>query len=446
MSKQRTVYAADRTGFYLLHNLFERTLLYENIQRYDEWFVTKIFTDENGVKGLSAINLKSGQYVIFEGKAIILATGGAGQIYEKTTNSAIKTGDGMALALKEGAPLKDMEFVQFHPTTIPKSGILITEAARSEGGHLLNNKNEWFLEKYLPEKMELGPRDLITKAIINEFKEGRGFEGPYGKFVNLDLRHLDEKSTNEKLPQIRELTQTYLGIDPVNSPIPVAPAQHYFMGGIHTNIKGETEIPGLYAIGETACTSINGANRLGSNSLAKCLVFGTEAGKNAAKYIEKSSDKEISESEIREEELRIESLITISGNENPYDILREMKQTMTEHGGITRDEKSLTEGISKINKLKERFKQICIRQKNKLYNYELINTLELQNMLDLSEIILHCALVRKESRGAHYRKDHPKRNDQNYLIHLLVTAEENQIKTKTIPVKITKWQPTERKY
>ncbi len=284
MSVKRTIHAADKTGFYLLHTLFQTSLKYENIVRYDEYFVTSLIIEDNRFCGVTALSLRDGKFHVIKGKAGVIATGGAGQIYKITTNGAINTGDGMALAYKAGLPLKDMEFVQFHPTCLPGSGILISEAARGEGGYLLNNKYERFLKNYVPNKMELGPRDIISRSMINEIKLGNGFKGKYGDYLALDLRHLGEEKIENKLPQIRELAKTFAGVDPVHELVPVRPGQHYFMGGIHVDINTSTPVAGLYSAGEASCVSINGANRLGSNSLPECLVFGAISGEQAARF------------------------------------------------------------------------------------------------------------------------------------------------------------------
>ncbi len=446
MNRHRTVHAADKTGFFIMHTLFERTLLHENIQRFDEWFATKLFTDESGVTGIFALDLKNGKTAAISAKVVIIATGGLGRIYRHTTNSAIKTGDGIALALREGTSLKDMEFVQFHPTSMPKTGMLITEAARGEGGYLINNKNERFLRDYIPESMEMGPRDIISRAIYKETEAGRAIDTPCGKCVHLDLRHLGKKIISEKLPQLRDLTLMYLNLDPVTDPIPVTPAQHYFMGGIATDIQTKTNIPGLLAVGESACASVNGANRLGSNSLAKCLVFGTESGKTAAKIITKRKHPQIDPKQIKDEQSRIQKIIQRTGKENPHAILEEMNEVMESHAGVIRNEKGLQEGLKNISTLKEKIKNVEIPQKNTIFNMELINLLELENMLDLSECILISALARKESRGAHFREDYPQRDDQNHLIHYHLGLENGKLKLSEKPVIITKWPPKTRKY
>ncbi len=284
MSVKRTLFATDKIGFHLLHTLFQTSLKYPNIHRYDEYLATSLLVENNRVHGATTINIRNGELVTILAKATIIATGGCGRVFQFTTNGWIKTGDGMSLAYQAGVPLKDMEMVQYHPTLLPNTGILITEAARGEGGHLLNKNGERFLQRYVPGKMELGPRDILSRSEMTEINEGRAFEGPYGSYLHLDLTHLGEKVIDQKLPFVKELAERYLGIDPVHEPIPVRPGQHYMMGGVHTDIHGFTGLAGLYAAGEAACVSMNGANRLGSNSLTECLVFGAAAGKAAAEY------------------------------------------------------------------------------------------------------------------------------------------------------------------
>src|SRR5918999_270672 len=277
MTVDRTLFAADKTGFHLLHTLFQTSLKYDSIIRYDECFITSLLVDDGKVRGVTSINLYTGQVEVIAGNSVILCTGGGGRIFPFTTNAAINTGDGMAAAYRVGVPLKDMEFVQYHPTGLPGTGILMTEDSRGEGGHLLNKEGRRFLEDYIPSKMELGPRDILSRAIMQEFEKGQAFEGPYGQYVHLDVRHLGEETIDKKLPFVRELARNYVGIDPVHEPIPVRPVVHYMMGGIDTDIVGRTRLPGLYAAGEAACVSINGANRLGSNSLTEIVVFGAAA-------------------------------------------------------------------------------------------------------------------------------------------------------------------------
>src|SRR2546425_905272 len=282
MAIERTWFAADKTGFHMLHALFQTSQKYNNVTRYDEWFATKLLVEDGRCQGVAAIELRTGQVRAIAGKAVILTTGGAGRIFPFTTNAAIKTGDGMALAYRAGVPLKDMEFVQYHPTGLPGTGILMTEASRGEGGYLVNREGKRFLEDYIPSKMELGPRDILSRAIVQEYEKGRTFDGPYGYYVHLDVRHLGEEKIDKKIPFVRELAKNYVGIDPVHEPIPVRPVVHYMMGGVDTDIEGATVVPGLFAAGECACVSINGANRLGSNSLTELLVFGVRSARSAA--------------------------------------------------------------------------------------------------------------------------------------------------------------------
>ncbi|MEM4395359.1 MAG: FAD-binding protein, partial [Thermoplasmata archaeon] len=301
----RATYAADRTGFHLLHTLYERLLIYENVERYQEFFVTSIILDKNGFSGLTAINMKNGEFVVFQGKGLIIATGGLGRLYSFTTYSHTVTGDGAAMALKAGMQLKDMEFIQFHPTGLVPSGILITEGARGEGGYLLNNKNERFMQKYAPQKMELAPRDVVSRSMMWEIQEGRGFTGPWGPYLLLDLRHLGDAKIKERLPAIRDIAIKFNGIDPKDEPIPVRPAAHYTMGGIHADNDTQTPVKGIFTSGEASCISIHGANRLGSNSTAECLVFGDISGRVAAQYVQKASMNELNMEKVKSEENRI---------------------------------------------------------------------------------------------------------------------------------------------
>lgn len=444
-SVPRAVFAADRTGFHEVHTLYQRLLMYDNVEFFNEYFLTNIAVEDNRVQGISAINMKNGEVTFFEAKAVILATGGAGRLYGFTTYSHQVTGDGMAIAYRCGVPLKDMEFMQFHPTGLIPSGILMTEACRGEGGYLLNKEGERFMKRYAPEKMELAPRDIVARAMWTEILEGRGFESEYGPYIALDLTHLGEEKINERLPLIRSAAKKFAGIDPVNEPIPVRPVQHYTMGGIHTNVNCETTIKGLFACGECACISIHGANRLGTNSTAECLVFGRVAGENAAKFAEKVDKPRISNEFIRSEEKRLFDEIG-RGDENPYQIKKELNETMDKYVWIFRDENGLKEAVRKIKELKERYKNVEIADKSRKFNMNLISTIEVGYLLDLAEVVAMSALLRTESRGAHYRTDYPKRDDENWLKHTLAYYTPEGPKFDYIPVKITKWQPTERKY
>ena len=450
MTVKRTLFATDKIGFHLLHTLFQTSLKYENIRRYDEWFVTSLLVDHGRVEGVTAIEIRTGELVTILGKAVIIATGGCGRIFQFTTNGWIKTGDGMALSYRAGVPLKDMEMVQYHPTLLPNTGILITEAARGEGGHLVNKEGERFLKRYVPNKMELGPRDILSRAEMSEINAGRGFEGPYGSYVNLDLTHLGKITIEDKLPFVKELAEKYLGIDPEHEPIPVRPGQHYMMGGVHTDMHGFTGMPGLYAAGEVACVSMNGANRLGSNSLTECLVFGAAAGKAAAKYavrLDSPSFGNPVQGEAMMEEKRIfDQLLKHEQGERISSIRTEMQNGMEKHVGIYRDENSLKEGCRIIGDLKTRLKNGIVEDKDHVYNTELVAALELDFMLDVAETMPYSAMQRRESRGAHYRTDYTKRDDTSFLKHSMAYKTTGPPRIEYSPVTITRWKPEERVY
>ncbi|MBO8182111.1 MAG: succinate dehydrogenase/fumarate reductase flavoprotein subunit [Archaeoglobus sp.] len=444
----RTVFAADRTGFHIVHTLYERSLRYPSIQKYNEFFVTSLIVEDKEIRGLTAIDLKNGELVVFETKAIILATGGAGRLYGFTSCSHIVTGDGMALAYTAGAPLKDMEFIQFHPTgLVPAGGILISEACRGEGGYLKNKFGERFMSRYAPDRMELAPRDIVSRAIVREILEGRSFEGEHGPYVLLDLTHLGEEKINERLPLIREASIKFAGIDPVNEPIPVRPTVHYTMGGVHASFT-ETPIKGLFVAGEVACLSIHGANRLGGNALAECLVFGKVSGEKAAEYVLGKMRKEwhVNRETYEKEEKSLSDLLGKEGDESPYEIKKELNAAMERYFGVFRNEDDMKEGVRRIRRLKERYQNISIDDKSNAFNTDLIFTIEVGYMLDLAEIVAIGALNRKESRGAHYRLDYPKRDDVNWLKHTLAYYTKEGPRFDHTPITITKWKPVERKY
>jgi fumarate reductase flavoprotein subunit len=460
MKKKRTWFAADKTGFHILHTLFQTTLKYNEIYRYDEFFVTKLLVDEGRVQGVVAIDVMSGRIQAITAKAVIICSGGCGRVFPYTTNAAIKTGDGMALVLRAGGPLKDMEFMQYHPTGLPFTGILITEAARAEGGYLLNKDGYRYLQDYnlgKPESkpvlrcMELGPRDRLSQAFVKEFEKGRTINGPYGAVVHLDLRHLGEKLINQKLPFVRELCLKYEGLDPVTQLIPVRPVVHYMMGGISTDINGVTPIEGLFAAGECACVSINGANRLGSNSLPEILVFGARAGKVAAEYASGAREavSPAISAQANDERRHLEqNFLRKTGGTERVATIREAMQKATESGaGIYRTEKSLREAAQTIAELQERAQNLAIDDHSRTFNTELLSALELTCMLDVAACIVHSALHRTESRGAHQRTDYPARDDRNFLAHSVITQTgDGSLRIDYVPVKITRWPPGERVY
>jgi fumarate reductase flavoprotein subunit len=466
MKIERTWFAADKTGFHMLHALFQTSLKYSNVTRYDEWFATRLLVEDGRCQGVAAIELLTGQVRAVLGKAVIICTGGGGRMFPFSTNAAIKTGDGMALAYRAGVPLKDMEFVQYHPTGLPFTGILITEAARGEGGILINKDGYRYLQDYdlgqpldyrdeksgHPKKatMELGPRDRVSQAFMKEREKGRTIPGPYGDVVHLDIRHLGEAKIMKKIPFVRELAKNYAGIDPVHEPIPVRPVVHYMMGGIHTDIYAATPVPGLYAAGECACVSINGANRLGSNSLTELVVFGARAGRNAARFASEHPEFDTASllAQAEDEQRRIADrfINKQGGTETLSGIRAGLHETMEEGAGIYRTEASLRETCVKIQELKERFRNVTIQDRTASFNTDLTTALELECLLDAAETVAFSALARKESRGSHQRTDYPKRDDENYLRHSLAYRTEGEPRIEYLDVVITKWPPAERVY
>lgn len=458
MKIERTWFAADKVGFHLLHTLFQTSLKFETLKRYDEWFATTLLVENGRCQGIAAIELRTGRVALLLAKAVILCTGGAGRIYSFTTNGAIKTGDGMAMAYRAGVPLKDMEFVQYHPTGLPGTGILITEAARGEGGILVNKDGYRYLQDYgmgPPDPwprlraMELGPRDRISQAFVHEMRRGRTISGPYGDVVHLDVRHLGEAKIDTKIPFVRELARRYAGIDPVHEPIPVRPVAHYMMGGVHTDINGATPVPGLYAAGEAACVSINGSNRLGSNSLTECLVFGARAGRHAAAFAasQRALDRPALTAQARDEVKRIAAITGRDGGTERVALLRdEMKRAMEDGTGIYRDEGSLAKTCDVLRTLRDRIPGIALSDRTKPFNTELIAALELDFMLDVAEAVAHSALARTESRGSHQRTDHPRRDDTRFLTHTLAYRTDGAPRIDYTDVVITRWPPGERVY
>ncbi len=460
MKKMRTWFAADKTGFHMLHTLFQTSLKYTTVFRYDEWFVTRLLVDDGRVYGVVAIDMKSGRVDTITAHATILCTGGCGRVFPFTTNASIKNGDGMALAYRAGAPLKDMEFIQYHPTGLPFTGILITEAARSEGGYLVNKDGYRYLQDYdlgkpsptpVLRSMELGPRDRLSQAFVKEVEKGRAIDTPYGPVVHLDVRHLGAKKINAKIPFVRELCLKYQNIDPITEMIPVRPVVHYMMGGVHTDINGATPLAGLYAAGEAACVSINGANRLGSNSLPELLVFGARAGKVAAEYASSRTDGPSAAifAQAKDEERQLQAAFRgrPGRGEKVAPIRDEMQKAMEDGVGIYRTGVSLNKAATALRTLQERFRNVAIDDHSQTFNTERISAVELGFMLDVAESIATAAVKREESRGAHQRTDFPARDDGKYLAHSLVSRNADGSSTVGyLPVTITRWPPGERVY
>jgi fumarate reductase flavoprotein subunit len=458
MKTERTWYAADKSGFHMLHTLFQTSLKYPSITRYDEFYSTELLVEEKRCTGLVAIELRSGKLVAFRAKAVILATGGAGRVFPFTTNGAIKTGDGMAMAYRAGVPLKDMEFVQYHPTGLPGTGILITEGARGEGGLLTNRDGYRYLQDYglgppdpwpRNKAMELGPRDRLSQAFWHEQQKGRTVETPFGDAVNLDIRHLGEKKIDERLPMVRELAISYVGIDPVHAPIPVRPVVHYTMGGIDTDINAATPLPGLFAAGECACVSINGANRLGSNSLAEILVFGARAGRGAVAFAKANphGSERGAQAKAEAAQAKIRALFLNDGTESAPALRRTMNETMESGVGIFRTEESLKQSCAVLADLRNRFAQVRLEDRSNVFNTDLVQVLELGAMLDVAQTMAEAALTRTESRGSHQRLDYPKRNDEAFLSHSIASfsaADRPAIGSRAVV--ITRSRPGERIY
>jgi fumarate reductase flavoprotein subunit len=461
MRKMRTWFAADKTGFHMLHTLFQTSLKYTSVARHDEWFATRLLVDEGRVQGVVAIDMMSGKVEAITAHATIVCTGGCGRVFPFTTNASIKNGDGMALAYRAGAPLKDMEFVQYHPTGLPFTGILITEAARSEGGYLINKDGYRYLQDYdlgRPEpkpvlrSMELGPRDRLSQAFMKEVQKGRTVDTPYGAVVHLDLRHLGEKVIDTKLPFVRELCLKYQNIDPVRELVPVRPVVHYMMGGIHTDIDGATPLAGLYAAGEAACVSINGANRLGSNSLPELLVFGARAGHAAAAYASSRQGTGPGPSVVaqaKDEQRRLVTAFRPKGRtgDRLATIRDDMQKAMEDGAGIYRSGDSLQRAADTLRALQHRYADVAIDDDSLTFNTERIAALELSFMLDVAEAIVNAALGREESRGAHQRTDFTARDDRRYLAHSLAYRNaDGSCRIESHPVTITRWPPGERVY
>ncbi len=444
----RATFAADRVGFFEMQTLYDTTRKFENIHFFQEWYVTSLIVDNGVFRGVTAIDLKNGDFHAVNAKAGIIATGGAGRLYKFATYGYSSTPDGLSLAYRAGAPIEDMEFVQFHPTGLIPSGVLITEGARGDGAVLINSKGERFMKKYAPEKVDLASRDVVSRAMITEIQEGRGLKDPITGMDHLllDLRHLGGEKIKERLSGIREIAIKFKGIDPIDEPLPVRPVCHYTMGGIRTDMKAQTPIAALWAAGEAACVSINGANRLGANSTAECLVFGTQAGANAVQYAMNQPSHNLEKEQVAAEEKRLfDEIFHGVGSENPYEVHNEVQTIMDKYAYVYRTGEGLEEGLRQLRELhKKSYRHVNDQAKE--YNTNFINVLELEAMFEVAEIVLAGGLARTESRGAHSRTDYPKRDDNNWLKHTLAYHSPNGPRLDYAPVKITKYPPTERHY
>src|SRR5574338_265305 len=444
----RATFASDKVGFFEMQTLYDTCQKFDNISFLNEWFVTAIIHDGQQFMGVTAIELASGTFYTIRAKALIIATGGAGRIYSFSTYALSSTPDGLDMAYRAGLALKDMEFVQFHPTGILPSGILITEAARGEGGYLLNKDGERFMKRYAPSKMELAPRDIVSRSIMSEIREGRGFKHETGvDCMKLDLRHVGDEVIKEKLGAIREISIKFSGIDPSQEPLDIRPVCHYMMGGIHTNIDGATELKGVWAAGEAACNSVHGANRLGANSTSECIVWGMLTGKMAAEYaLNAKSVSQFPHHLVTLEEKRIsDGIFRGQGEYNPYEVRQELTDTMNDKAYVYRTEADLVEGLKKIRDLRARSWK-HVDDKAKEYNTNFSNVMEIDSMFRVAEVVLIGAINRRESRGAHARLDYPSRDDANFLHHTLAYYDPKEPIMKKHPVTITRYQPVERKY
>ncbi len=447
---RRSCYAADRTGHMILQTLFQQCIK-NDVHFYNEFHVLDLLVEEGRTAGIVALELATGELHTFHAKTVLFATGGCGQVFEITSNAMALTGDGMAVALQAGVPLEDMEFFQFHPTGIYKLGILITEGARGEGGVLRNRTGERFMESYAPTLMDLAPRDMVSRAIFEELREGRGIDGK--NFIHLDLTALGREVIESKLPDITDFVRTYLGIDPIELPIPVQPTAHYAMGGIPTDKEARvvideknTPLPGFYAAGECACVSVHGANRLGTNSLVDILVFGRRAAKDMARYVKENDWAPLPRNPEARAAEEIGTLRSGKGTVPPVSIRGKLRRQMTEKVSVFRQKKPLQELRETLVELQESYKHLALQDRGMLYNTELVEALELGAMLDISETIAAGALARQESRGAHYREDFPKRDDIHWMQHTLAYRTDHGLELRYKPVVITRFQPMERKY
>jgi succinate dehydrogenase / fumarate reductase flavoprotein subunit len=445
--RPRCCYCADKTGHTILQTLYEQCLR-KGVFFFNEYFALDLSLDGSRSRGLIAMNIKTGKVEAFPAKTVIFATGGYAKMYwNRSSNAAGNTGDGQAIAYRAGIPLKDMEFVQFHPTGLRKSGLLVTEGARGEGGYLVNALGERFMSRYAPEKMELGPRDLVSRSLETEILEGRGFDSPAGKYLHLDLRHLGADLIKSRLPQIREMCMYFEGVDPIDDPVPVRPTAHYSMGGIDTDNFGRTVMEGVYAAGECGCVSVHGANRLGGNSLLDILVFGRIAGRAAAEECGKLNPSAIPSSEVTDKEQELRSFMQPRGHYERYGTLREdLGHTLGANVGIFREASKIKQGIADIESLKDRFQHVRVFDTGDIYNTNLLQVLELKNMLDLSETVAEGALAREESRGSHTRTDFPTRDDEKWHKHTIYTYDGGRPKLAYKPVTMGRYELQERTY
>jgi len=443
LSFPRTTYASDKTGHMLLHTMYEQVMK-RGVTVYDEWYVTNVVRENGRCHGVVAYDIQSGNVEGFAAGATVFATGGMGQVFEHTTNAVSCTGDGMSMMYRAGVPMEDMEFVQFHPTTLPSTGILITEGCRGEGGELYNSEGERFMYEYgyAPNDGELASRDVVSRAELTEVQEGRGFAQDT---VHLDLTHFGEEKIEERLAQINELARDFEDVDPVTEPIPVKPGQHYSMGGIACNADGETELPGLYAVGETACVSVHGANRLGGNALLELVVFGRLAGEHAANNHRTNVSTTSVEEAVNDERARIESFMDGNG-EHQSEIREDVQNVMTENVNVFRDEDSLMEALETIREARERYRDVNVKDSSQTFNTDLTQTLELRSILDVAEAVTLGALERTESRGAHWRYEHQERNDDDWLKHTLVYHTDDGPSVEYEDVEIKEYKPKARSY
>jgi len=460
MKIERTWFAADKTGFHMLHTLFQTSIKYPSIKRFDEHFCVELVVEDGRIQGAVVIEIATGEFRLIQAKAVIIATGGAGRVFRENTNGGIVTGDGMALAYRHGVPLRDMEFMQYHPTCMPRTGLLFTEACRGEGGFLLNKDGYRYLQDYglgppdpspRNKAMELGPRDRLSQAFWHEQQKGRTIDGPFGSVVNLDLRHLGEAKLRERLPQIYELAEEFMGVDPAHTPIPVLPAVHYTMGGILADGKTASPLPGLYSVGECSSVGIHGANRLGSNSLTELCVFGKVAGIEAAKFAKSVaiSNPAAIEKQAEAAQARALGIVNKSGGTERVAVLRtEMAKSMESGCGIYRLGATMQATCDKIDELRQRYKNLKLDDRSKAWNTEWLLAIELGYLLEVAQAIVYSAINRKESRGSHQRLDgYEQRDDANYLKHSLAYyAGDGAPRIEYGDVKITKSKPGTRAY